>query len=56
VSYKWNSLEEIANQAVTGWMNSEGHRKNILDDHFQQEGIGVAFSTDNKIYVTENFC
>jgi uncharacterized protein YkwD len=56
VSYKWNSLEEIANQAVTGWMNSEGHRKNILDDHFQQEGIGVAFSTDDKIYVTENFC
>jgi uncharacterized protein YkwD len=56
MAYKWSSLEDIANQAVTGWMNSEGHRKNILDDHFQQEGIGVAFSADNKIYVTENFC
>lgn len=56
VDYKWNSLEQIANEAVNGWMNSEGHRKNILDDHFQQEGIGIAFSADDKIYVTENFC
>lgn len=56
VDYKWNSPEQIADQAVTGWMNSEGHRKNILDDHFQQKGIGIAFSADDKIYVTENFC
>jgi|GEM_PF-1307103 len=56
VKYEWNSLEQVAQQAVNGWMNSEGHRKNIVDTHFTQEGIGVAFSTDEKIYVTENFC
>lgn len=56
VAYNWSSLDYIANQAVNGWMNSQGHRENILDYHFQQEGIGVSFSSDDKIYVTENFC
>ena len=54
--YYWNTEEYIANKVVTGWMNSEGHRNNILDFHFQQEGIGVAFAPDNAIYITENFC
>lgn len=56
MAYNWSTVEFIANQAVNGWMNSEGHRNNILDYHFQQEGIGVSFSSDDKIYVTENFC
>ncbi|MDD1686630.1 CAP domain-containing protein [Methanoregula sp.] len=56
VSYNWSSLDFIAKQAVIGWMNSEGHRENILNEKLQQEGIGVAFSSDDKIYVTENFC
>lgn len=54
--YYWSTEEYIANKVVTGWMNSEGHRNNILDFHFQQEGIGVAFAPDNAIYITENFC
>ena len=54
--YYWNTEEYIANKVVTGWMNSEGHRNNILDFHFQQEGIGVAFAPDNAFYITENFC
>jgi len=56
MAYNWSSADQIADKAVNGWMNSEGHRRNILDYHFQQEGIGVAFSADDKIYVTENFC
>ncbi len=54
--YQWSTEEYIANKVVNGWMNSEGHRNNILDYHFQQEGIGVAFASDNAIYITENFC
>lgn len=54
--YYWNTEEYIADKVVNGWMNSEGHRNNILDYRFQQEGIGIAFSSDDKIYVTENFC
>ena len=54
--YDWLTLEDIAQATVTGWMDSPGHRKNILTDHYYNEGIGVAFAPDNKVYVTENFC
>lgn len=55
-AYNWRTADEIAEQAVTGWMNSSGHRHNILTSRYEFEGIGVAFSPDDKIYVTENFC
>jgi len=55
-SYNWRSLEDIAQVTVNGWMDSPGHRKNILDDHVILEGIGVSFSADDKVYITENLC
>lgn len=35
-----------AQQVVTSWMNSEGHRKNILNPHFTRIGVGYT-STGN---------
>ncbi len=55
-SYDWKTLEEIAQIGVDGWMASPGHRENILKPRYQTEGIGVAFSADDKIYITQNFC
>ncbi|MHA2055477.1 MAG: CAP domain-containing protein, partial [Candidatus Hodarchaeales archaeon] len=55
-SYNWMSLEEIAVRSVQGWMGSLGHRENILTSTYDKEGIGVAISSDYKVYVTENFC
>ena len=55
-SYEWNSEEEIAKITVDGWMNSPGHRENILTEIFDREGIGVEITHDHKIYVTQNFC
>jgi len=55
-AYDWNSAEQVADTAVAGWMNSTGHRENILTSSYSMEGIGVAFSSDDKIYITENFC
>lgn len=40
--------------AHEGWMNSEGHRKNILGD-FKRLGVGVCFGGEYKIYYTQNF-
>lgn len=54
--YNWNSSQKIAESTVEGWMNSPGHRKNILTPHWRSEGIGVAISPDDKVYITENFC
>ncbi len=54
--YDWNSLEHIAETTVQGWMNSPGHRKNILTPHWRSEGIGIVVALDDKVYITENFC
>ena len=56
VSYDWLSNEEIAHITVDGWMNSEGHRKNILNSNFDREGIGVFIDLEDRVYVTQNFC
>jgi len=54
--YEWNSMAKIAETTVQGWMNSPGHRKNILTPHWKTEGIGVVISPDDKVYITQNFC
>jgi uncharacterized protein YkwD len=55
-SYRWRSLEQIAQVTVAKWMNSPGHRANILEPNWKTEGIGVAVSNDYKVLITENFC
>ena len=37
-----------ADQAMTGWLNSEGHRANILNDRFTK--IGIAVRKNNNQY------
>jgi uncharacterized protein YkwD len=54
--YAWNSQEEIAQSTVSGWMDSPGHRQNILTATYDREGIGVAIASDDRVYVTEDFC
>jgi uncharacterized protein YkwD len=55
-SYDWYSLDEMAEEIVEGWMDSPGHRRNILEKTYEKEGIGIVFSTDAKVYVTQVFC
>lgn len=47
--------EGVARRAVRGWMNSPGHRENILRGRFSAEGIGVVYD-GGEVYVTQNFC
>lgn len=43
-------------QAVmNSWMNSPGHRANILNPQFNEIGVGVAKTTSGVIYWTEQF-
>ena len=56
VSYVWFTLEGLARTAVSGWMNSKGHRENILKPSYDKSGIGVAIAQDGKVYFTQNFC
>ncbi|ELZ18687.1 CAP domain-containing protein [Natrinema limicola] len=47
---------ELANAIVTQWMNSSGHRENILASQWENEGIGIYMTDDGKVYATQNFC
>ncbi|MBR9678330.1 MAG: CAP domain-containing protein [Nanoarchaeota archaeon] len=54
--YDWNSLEDLAYSTVQGWMDSSGHRQNILNQDYEKEGIGVVISSNNELLITQNFC
>lgn len=55
-TYDWNTPADIARQTVAGWMQSPGHRANILTAHWRQQGIGVVIAPENRILITQNFC
>lgn len=42
-------------QVMNGWMNSEGHRKNILNASFTQIGVGVAKNANGQYIWTQQF-
>lgn len=47
-----------AQTAVTGWMNSEGHKNNIIDANnygFTETGVGIAVKSDGTYYFTQLF-
>ncbi len=51
-------LLEIARSVVDQWLDSPGHRKNILSTKWECEGIGAQIKTwasPPRLYVTQNF-
>ncbi|GAA4979528.1 CAP domain-containing protein [Actinoplanes utahensis] len=44
-----------AGAVVTGWMNSPGHRKNILNCQSKTVGVGVVHNTAGTPYYTQDF-
>jgi uncharacterized protein YkwD len=47
--------EDIEHTSVAGWMNSPGHRANILEKNYSRSGGGVAVAGD-AVYITQLFC
>ena len=41
--------------SMSGWMDSPGHRRNILDPDWRQTAIGVWISANGTVYFTEIF-
>lgn len=60
ISYK-TAGENIAKgqktpaQVVNAWMNSQGHRENILNKNYTEIGIGVAKDAKGTLYWTQMF-
>lgn len=60
--YVWRTWAEnaaagyaTADSVVNGWMNSPGHRANILNPKVTQIGLGLAFSANGYPYWTQDF-
>ena len=66
--YRWKptayytDAKDAARSLVQGWMNSPGHRANILDRDSRRIGVGVAVELSDKhgwaletLYATQNF-
>ena len=61
VNYYWTS-GTLAQAVVEQWMNSPGHRENILDEGARRIGVGVVITEGSKgdwisetVWVTQNF-
>lgn len=54
VNREWLEIHKIASQAVTGWMNSPGHKENLLAPDVTETGIGTAIINEYAI-ITQVF-
>lgn len=48
--------EGVAAGAVDWWMDSPGHRENILDGRYDRLGVGIAIGGGGRAYAVQNFC
>lgn len=56
VRYDWLSPEALVERAVQGWLDSPGHRQNMLGVQYRTHALGVALSRDAQVYFTSVFC
>jgi len=51
----WYSPADLANETIGGWLDSPGHRRNLLEPGSRDHGIGVA-QAGEQVYVTQVLC
>jgi uncharacterized protein YkwD len=54
--YYSDSERELAKHSVARWMNSTGHRENILRSRWNELGVGVHKRDDGKVFAAQTFC
>jgi len=52
---QYNNDRDPVPNAVRSWLESPGHRANLLDDRVTHTGIGIAFDDDGGVYFTQLF-
>ena len=50
----WHTPDTLADLVVTSWMESPGHRENMLSAAFAYGGVGVAVGADEEVFITLN--
>ena len=53
--FRWDNDWRLGKAAVISWMNSPGHKANLLDNGYRHIGIGVARNRRGAFYLTQNF-
>ena len=53
---QYTTEQELGYGVVEMWMNSDGHRDNMLTSHWQNQGIGIYVTEDGKVFATQKFC
>jgi len=56
INHWYETPQSLSKEIVNAWMNSEGHRENILDESYDKIGIGVVIDSNDDVYSTQNFC
>lgn len=54
VEINWKTIDKLSQDTVTGWMNSTGHRENILNSEYDESGIGTAY-VNGSVITTQIF-
>ena len=54
IAYNWG-VEDPAAFVVERWMNSPGHRENILGKRYTVSAIGVFVRSNGAVYITQEF-
>ena len=52
-------MDKVASAAVQGWIDSPGHRANLLDRRYDRTGIGASLGKwrgYSAVYLTQVFC
>lgn len=61
IAYEYDSrfsaedADSVADSIVQGWIDSAGHRRNVLGDYGEQ-GVGVDVRDDGRVMATQLFC
>ncbi len=50
------SVPDLAASIVESWMDSKGHRENILNHRYKSQGFGIHVAHPERVYTTQNFC
>lgn len=51
IAYGYASAQAV----MTGWMNSQGHRDNILNPNFTEIGVSVVADASGRLFFTQDF-
>ena len=53
--FRWRGDWQLGKAAVISWLNSPGHRQNLLSPQWNCSGMGVGINRRRRIYLTQVF-